>query len=1332
MRKRSALRILAGALALSFLACLIPPAVVAAAGAQDPLIQGARAIACHTESTSLAPSKALDGNASTRFAAGGGCQHNTWLVVDLGNSYDISRVKINWEAARASKYAIEVSEDGQTFTTALTETSGAAGVKESKLNATGRFVRIREISRALSQYGFSIFEIEVYGTPAATPNDAAFAVVNAESNQYGSLSLSESGFVRIGKEITVSVESKGSLQALILNGQDVTEAVSNDRYTFTVTEDTLLQASFSAPVSSSFECESVAVYSSLSLTTPANASVQSDGAASGGKIAGSTGGKYFLFENVAEANCIKLAYASPNTNSINVWLRYPGETELHAVPAIAFSTSNSWTMDSSAAYIATSAVFYIPEGSDIVLRPNADCNLDKLWLTYENTVSSDSAPEGVLPADRVSEDTVTDLMAPYAKALVLEAGESVSFQIPKGESVYNVLSVSYAGEGATLSFALDGKTIAGMTLDATDLRSYKVSSAAAEQFEAGSTLTLTCKSGTISLGYVSYNLVPDVEEIRVPSLPAAGDRLSVDLGGVWAFDSQGFSEWAVDQTVPELDFVNAIPVPGLWSSASMEEGDNNGKKAWYKKVIHLDEEPAGNVTLYIEQAQYGRYVYVNGKLADSYEYNYSASYSDLTGLLRKGENEIVIMLGDFAQQFTDKTDAAHVLSDGESRYDLPGITGAVELIFNQNPTVSKVQTNPDIEKGTLDVQITLASNQTASITTDVTVTVYELGVLESGKPTMDEVKVAEYVKRGVSVKKGENDAFLIEDIPLSDWSKDKCWTPDSPYLYRVEVRTAGDTYETRIGMRTFGYDPTTKYYTLNGELLYLRGTNVAIERYYDDPLCGTTPWQEDWVRKLYSEYKATNWFCFRTHLGNANELWFDLADEMGFLIIDEYPQWGDQDGCTTKSIMPEIYRWIDLRANHASLFMFDAQNEATGTTFTDEICRLGRAYDLQDRTWDNGWRAPVFEDSPIECHPYFLNGKGVSGMGGSQYTKPVLTMANIGWTCETYPNQPFILNEHGEIWVSRDGIPMSGTAGNWGVHLPDATPEERLVYYADVMAAQMEAFRAHRAYSGLLFFCGLGSDFPDHVGITCDILSPDVSTAESLEIRPYLQELLKNAFADLGIITEYYEEIVRRGQEIAVPVKLVNDTGKDIADLEVVLTVCSGDTVLYADRATVSVGAFSADNDGLASHEFSLKVPAYDGYCDSGEELYLIASYTLEGETVYSRRKLMIRGGSATTNDPLPEYDWLNTDSEQTPVETDTETETEPTVTPGEETNPPEATDAPVETTPRTEDTGCASVVGVPTACLFLTAGALAGSLLLRHPRGRSKKEKATATHRMK
>ncbi len=166
-----------------------------------------------------------------------------------------------------------------------------------------------------------------------------------------------------------------------------------------------------------FECE-YAIVLAPDGKTPYNVTRVSDPDASNKAVAGSTKGKYFVFENVAESNCIHIAYASINTNNMNLYIRYPWETEFHNAGNIPFSTSNSWNMRSS--YIAVSPTVYIPEGSDIKIRPNIDINLDCLWLTFESAGSISDAPAETLTAESLSDKAENDMMATYGKSVKLE------------------------------------------------------------------------------------------------------------------------------------------------------------------------------------------------------------------------------------------------------------------------------------------------------------------------------------------------------------------------------------------------------------------------------------------------------------------------------------------------------------------------------------------------------------------------------------------------------------------------------------------------------------------------------------------------------------------------------------------------------------------------------------------------------------------------------------------------------------------------------------------------------------------------------------------------
>lgn len=106
---------------------------------------------------------AVDGNAGTRW--GSGWSEPEWIAVDLGASYDLDRVVVDWETAFASGYEIQVSPDGETWTTVHTVSDGDGSFDDLDVAGTGRYVRLYATERA-TQWGFSIYELEVYGTPS--------------------------------------------------------------------------------------------------------------------------------------------------------------------------------------------------------------------------------------------------------------------------------------------------------------------------------------------------------------------------------------------------------------------------------------------------------------------------------------------------------------------------------------------------------------------------------------------------------------------------------------------------------------------------------------------------------------------------------------------------------------------------------------------------------------------------------------------------------------------------------------------------------------------------------------------------------------------------------------------------------------------------------------------------------------------------------------------------------------------------------------------------------------------------------------------------------------
>jgi len=111
---------------------------------------------------------AVDGNKSSRWGSIEGLSNPEWLQVDLGKKMTFNRVIIRWEAAYATDYQIQVSNDGKTFTT-VSSLSGSTYLttQHTFKVVSARYVRVYCTKKA-TKYGYSIYELEVYYVQAKT------------------------------------------------------------------------------------------------------------------------------------------------------------------------------------------------------------------------------------------------------------------------------------------------------------------------------------------------------------------------------------------------------------------------------------------------------------------------------------------------------------------------------------------------------------------------------------------------------------------------------------------------------------------------------------------------------------------------------------------------------------------------------------------------------------------------------------------------------------------------------------------------------------------------------------------------------------------------------------------------------------------------------------------------------------------------------------------------------------------------------------------------------------------------------------------------------------
>lgn len=124
------------------------------------------ASASSSERGDLGPGAAIDHDPATRW--GSGFTDDEYLMLDFGESQQVTRVRIEWENAHAIDYLLQVSDDGQHWTTIKSVERSPGGVENlTGLEGNGRYLRMKGLKRS-TQYGYSIIEIQAFtGSPPA-------------------------------------------------------------------------------------------------------------------------------------------------------------------------------------------------------------------------------------------------------------------------------------------------------------------------------------------------------------------------------------------------------------------------------------------------------------------------------------------------------------------------------------------------------------------------------------------------------------------------------------------------------------------------------------------------------------------------------------------------------------------------------------------------------------------------------------------------------------------------------------------------------------------------------------------------------------------------------------------------------------------------------------------------------------------------------------------------------------------------------------------------------------------------------------------------------------
>ncbi|HOK56450.1 MAG TPA: beta-galactosidase GalB [bacterium] len=330
-------------------------------------------------------------------------------------------------------------------------------------------------------------------------------------------------------------------------------------------------------------------------------------------------------------------------------------------------------------------------------------------------------------------------------------------------------------------------------------------------------------------------------------------------------------------------------------------------KGWYRKKIELKNIKDKRIRIEFDGVMSNSKVYCNGIYVGQWPYGYASFAFDITDFIKEGENLIAVSVD-------NKPNASRW-------YPGAGIYRNVRLVIMNNvhiPLWGTYITTPYIDEKIAKVHIkTEVENHTGKSK----YVELETKILSpEGKEIITESTIKEISDKGIF----EQEIFV--ENPL-------LWSVENPNLYTacLSVKIDGkvvDYYQTRFGIRTITFD-SEKGFFLNGKDIKFKGVCM----HHDLGPLGAAVNKIALKRQL-TILKEMGCNAIRTsHNPPCPEL-LDLADEMGFLVIDEaFDEWKIPKCENGYNKLFDEWAEKDLRAmirrdrNHPSVIMWSIGNE---------------------------------------------------------------------------------------------------------------------------------------------------------------------------------------------------------------------------------------------------------------------------------------------------------------------------------------------------------------------------------------------------------------------
>ena len=335
---------------------------------------------------------------------------------------------------------------------------------------------------------------------------------------------------------------------------------------------------------------------------------------------------------------------------------------------------------------------------------------------------------------------------------------------------------------------------------------------------------------------------------------------------------------------------------------------------WYRKTFKAPGEwKSKNISIYFEGIYMNSEVFINGKSLGVRPYGYSSFSYDLSPHLSFGEENVIAVRVDNAQQINSRW----YTGSGIYRHVWMRVSDPLHVadwgVAISTPVVSS-------KMATVQVK-TLIKNETALAQNFLLKT--QLRSVKSGNAGTHKIKVE---------LAANTEKEIIQTIKVAN---PLLWAPETPNLYQAQTQLLKadrviDETQTGFGIRSLRFTPENGF-QLNGKTVRITGGCV----HHDNGCLGAAAFDRAEERKV-EQLKAAGFNAVRTAHNPPSEAFLDACDKLGLLVMDEaFDGWRGAKNKYDYSIYFDQWWKRDLETmvlrdrNHPSIFMWSSGNEVS-------------------------------------------------------------------------------------------------------------------------------------------------------------------------------------------------------------------------------------------------------------------------------------------------------------------------------------------------------------------------------------------------------------------